>query len=501
MRPIRGTAGTGNDVGGQGGAGATGGRPASRDTRWRVLVPIGAGAALAVLPVPAGLTPSAWHYFALFAAVVIGLVLEPVPAAGVGFIGMAVAAATRLAAPDPADSLKIALSGFANGTVWLVFSAFMLSLGYERTGLGKRIALQLVRRLGGSTLGLGYAVMFSDLALAPFTPSNTARSAGTIFPIIRNIPSLYGSEPGPTARRIGGYVIYTAFAATAVTSSMFPTALAPNLLALGLVADTIGYRFSMGEWLVGFLPVGLVLVLALPWFIYKIYPPSITDSTEVRGWAVAELREMGGVSRGEITMACLALLAVGLWIFGAAVMEAATVALVVISLMLLLGVVSWQEVTAHKDAWNVLALLATLFGLADGLNKVGFVAWFAKGSAAALIGLPPAAVMAALVAVFFLVHYMFASITAHVAAVLPVVLAAGAAVPGMPVKPFALLLCYSLGVMGILTPYATGPAPVFYASGYVSRKAFWTLGLVLGLVFLTALLVIGVPSLLFLERF
>jgi L-tartrate/succinate antiporter len=487
-------------VSGPGGSDPAPHRSALPRVPWRMLAPLGVGAALALLPVPAGLTPAAWRYFALFAAVVIGLVIEPVPAAGVGFIGMALAAATRLVAPDTETSLKIALSGFANGTVWLVFAAFMFSLGYERTGLGKRIALQLVRRLGGSTLGLGYAVMFADLVLAPFTPSNTARSAGTIFPIIRNIPPLYGSQPGPTARRIGGYVIYMAFAATAVTSSMFATGLAPNLLALGIVADAIGYRFTMGEWLLGFLPIGLLLILVLPWFIYKIYPPSITDSAEVRDWAAAELEKMGSVSRGEVTMAGLALLAVGLWIFGSTLMEAATVALIVISLMLLLRIVSWQEMTAHKDAWNVLVLLATLFGLADGLNKVGFVAWFAKGSAAALVGLSPTVVMAALVAMFFLVHYMFASITAHVTAMLPVMLAAGAAVPGVPVKPFALLLCYSLGVMGIITPYATGPAPVFYASGYVSRREFWTLGLVLGLLFLTALLGIGIPYLLFLER-
>jgi L-tartrate/succinate antiporter len=467
---------------------------------WRVLVPIGAGTVLALLPVPAGLTPSAWRYFALFAAVVLGLVLEPVPAAGVGFIGMALAAATRLAAPDPADSLKIALSGFANGTVWLIFAAFMFSLGYERTGLGRRIALQLVRRMGGRTLGLGYAVMFADLALAPFTPSNTARSAGTIFPIVRSIPPLYGSEPGPTARRIGGYVIYTAFAATAVTSSMFPTALAPNLLALGLVADTIGHRFSMGEWLLGFLPIGLLFILVLPWFVYKIYPPSITDSADVRDWAAAELAGMGGVSRGEIVMAGLALLAVTLWVFGAAFMEAATVALVVVALMMMFRVVSWQEMAANTGAWNVLALIATLVGLAEGLNKVGFVEWFARGSAAALIGLSPTVVMAALVAVFFLVHYLFASLTAHTTAVLPVVLAAGLGVAGLPDRPFALLLCYALGVMGIITPYATGPAPVFFGSGYISRREFWTLGFVFGLFFLATLLGIGIPYLTYLYR-
>jgi len=104
--------------------------------------------------------------------------------------------------------------------------------------------------------------------------------------------------------------------------------------------------------------------------------------------------------------------------------------------------------------------------------------------------------MVILVAIFFIIHYMFASLTAHTAATLPVILAAGAAVPGMPVKVFALLLCYSLGLMGIITPYATGPGPVYFGSGYISRKDFWLQGFILGVVFLIFLLGIGVPWLL-----
>ena len=103
--------------------------------------------------------------------------------------------------------------------------------------------------------------------------------------------------------------------------------------------------------------------------------------------------------------------------------------------------------------------------------------------------------MVILVAFFFFIHYMFASLAAHTAAVLPVVLASGMAVPGMPVKAFAMMLCFSLGIMGVITPYATGPAPVFYAGGFISRKAFWGLGLVFGVIFLAALLLIGIPSL------
>jgi L-tartrate/succinate antiporter len=103
--------------------------------------------------------------------------------------------------------------------------------------------------------------------------------------------------------------------------------------------------------------------------------------------------------------------------------------------------------------------------------------------------------MVILVALYFCIHYMFASITAQVTAILPVILAAGAAIPGMPIMAFTLLLCCQSGIMGIITPYATGPAPIYYGSGYISRKDFWTLGLVFGAIFLLALLIIGVPYL------
>jgi L-tartrate/succinate antiporter len=228
-----------------------------------------------------------------------------------------------------------------------------------------------------------------------------------------------------------------------------------------------------------------------------IYPPQIRESLEVPAWAGEELDRMGRISRKEIGMAFLALLALGLWIFGGGFIDATTVAMVVIGLMVLSGIVSWDDILANRPAWNVLVWFATLVTLADGLNKVGFVSWFAKKAAAPLAGLPPVTVMVLLVVLFFAIHYLFASLTAHTTATPPVILAAGAAVPGLDVRTFSLLLCYALGIMGILTPYATGPSPVYYGSGYVARKDFWRLGLVFGLIFLAALLLVGVPWLLF----
>ena len=177
------------------------------ESSWRAIVPIAVAALLAIIPAPEGLSQHAWFYFAIFSGVIVGLMTEPMPGGAIGLIGVVVVTVlapfvlygpAELARPgfNPADAaLAWALAGFSNATVWLIFAAFMFALAYDKTGLGKRIALTLVRLMGRSTLQLGYAIVAADTVLAPFTASSTARSAGTIYPIIRNVPGLYGSMP------------------------------------------------------------------------------------------------------------------------------------------------------------------------------------------------------------------------------------------------------------------------------------------------------------------
>ncbi|MGO9393233.1 MAG: anion permease [Desulfobaccales bacterium] len=461
----------------------------------KALIPVMVWIVLMLIPVPQGLPPHAWYYFALFVGVILGVLLEPIPAAAIGMIGVTLAAALQLVSTNPGNALKWSLSGFSNGTVWLIFVAYMFALGYEKTGLGRRIALFLVKHLGKKTVGLGYAIALSDLVLAPFIPSNTARSGGTIYPIIENIPKLYGSSPGETSRKIGSYIMWTALATTCVTSSMFLTGLAPNLMALELVSKTVKVSITWREWFLGFLPVGALLLIFLPYLVYKIYPPEIKSSENVPAWAREELAKMGKVAPKELTMAGLAFMALVLWIFGGSWFDATTVALMVFSLMIVVGIITWNDILGHKQAWNVLVWFATLVTLADGLRIVGFLKWFAAIAADAMKGIPVMWMVVMFVAIFFLVHYMFASLTGHTTALLPVFLATAMVVPGMPIKLLAMLLCYTLGMMGILTPYATGPSPIYYGSGYIPPKDFWRLGLIFGLIFLGVFLVVGVPYL------
>jgi L-tartrate/succinate antiporter len=473
---------------------------------WRALLPIGVAVAIALVPPPDGLAPHAWHFFAIFAGVIVALMLEPLPGGAIGLIGVTV---VTILAPyvlySPAELAKPgfksmnaaiawALSGFSNTTVWLIFGAFMFALGYEKTGLGRRIALMLVKKMGRRTLTLGYAIAAADTILAPFTPSNTARSGGTIYPVIRNLPALYDSKPNdPSSRRIGGYLMWVAIATTCVTSSLFLTGLAPNLLAIELVNKTAKVEIGWVQWFMTFAPVGIAMLVAIPLVTFWLYPPEVKQGSEVPAWAGKELDKLGTISGREIMLAVLVALALALWIFGGDHVNATTAALVVISLMLMTGVVTWDDIVRNAPAWNTLAWFATLVALADGLNRVGFVKWFADAVAAHMVGVAPFTVMLVLVLVFFFTHYLFASVTAHVTALLPVMLAVGATIPGIDMPVFALLLCLTLGIMGILTPYATGPSPVYYGSGYLPAKDYWKLGGVFGVLFIVLFLVVTVP--------
>jgi len=79
-------------------------------------------------------------------------------------------------------------------------------------------------------------------------------------------------------------------------------------------------------------------------------------------------------------------------------------------------------------------------------------------------------------------------------------LAAIVAVPGMPVRAVVLTLLYSVGLMGVLTPYATGPAPVWFNAGYIAPRDFWKLGAITGAMYLLALVAVELPYLLYVHR-
>lgn len=52
------------------------------------------GVGLWLIPFPDGLSPKAWHIFAIFVATILGFILQPIPIGAMGFLGVTAAALT-----------------------------------------------------------------------------------------------------------------------------------------------------------------------------------------------------------------------------------------------------------------------------------------------------------------------------------------------------------------------------------------------------------------------
>lgn len=470
---------------------------------FKMLLPIIIGIVIFILPTPDGLSTPAWLYFSIFMGVIVGLILEPVPPALVGLIGVGlciwfkvgpIGSGNPEAVIKSGTAVSWGLAGFSNSTVWLIFAAFMIGLGYQKSGLGKRIALLLVKLLGKTTLGLGYAISIADGILAPFIPSNSARSAGTLFPIVSQIPPMVGSYPDKEPRKIGGYLMWVSLASTCVTSSMFFTGLAPNLLAMETATKSGVEPISWFGWFMAFLPVGIILFIATPILTYIFYPPTQKGSPDAQQWASDELKKVGAMSLKEWMMIGLAVFALIFWIGGSAFgVNATTVALTVMITMVLLNIISWDDLLSNKAAWGVLAWFGSLVTLAGGLKNVGFLDFIAQLGGQYLGDFNPLTAMIGLIVFFYLLHYFFASITAHVTALLALFITLASSISGIDVQQFTLLLMLTLGIMGIITPYGTGPSPVYFGAGYIENKDFWRLGFIFGMLYLVVFLIIGVP--------
>jgi L-tartrate/succinate antiporter len=189
-----------------------------------------------------------------------------------------------------------------------------------------------------------------------------------------------------------------------------------------------------------------------------------------------------------------------LWITAARVIDPSLTALLVVLLMVVLRVVTWADVVGHAQAWSMLIWFGSLVTLAAGLAETGFVGWTARALAPVVSPLGRYEAVAALVSTFFFLHYFFASITAHATTLLPVFLSLAVTIPGVAPVTWGLLLGYPLGLMGILTTYAAGQNVIYYGSGFVTRRQFWTLGFMMGVLYLSVYLLIVLPWLTWLGR-
>ena len=398
---------------------------------------------------PEGLSVGAWRLLGFYLMAIVGLVVKPWPAPIILLLSIAGSAI------------------FLYATVWLVFSAFSLSVAFVKTGLGRRIAYLLIKSLGHTTLRLGYVTALLDLIISPVTPSNTARCGGIVFPIMNSVAKALGSEPGESAKKAGSYLMVNTYMVTKVTSLMFATAMAPNLLAADYMNKILGVDINWGLWALALVVPGLVMLLITPALVYYLDKPSIQH---IDSHAIADegLKELGPMSGREKSLIAIFILALVGWALPSILtqgfgikfsLDATAVAIVAMVAALVTGVIKWEDMLESKGAWNTLIWFGGIIGMSSALSKVKFFEWLADFMGTHFnFGDNPMMALIIIGAISIAVRYLFASGSAYVVAMLPVFLTVGK-VAG--VNPMAL---------------SGAAAPIVFGAGYNTVKSWWIIG-------------------------
>lgn len=479
--------------------------------------PIPAAIALALtlilwfIPAPEGVAPNAWHLLALFIGIIAGIIGKAMPIGAMAMLAMTIVALLQVTVPElgadgnpiknpAAQAAKDALSSLNSPLIWMIGIAIMISRSLLKTGLGTRIGYLFLSLFGKSTVGVAYSLALCDLLIAPVTPSNTARGGAIVHPIMKAIATSFDSDPEKgTQNKIGRYLALVNYHANIISCLIFLTATAPNPLVVDLVAKATDSKIhlSWGTWFVAMVVPGMVAMVLMPIILYFLYKPEITSTPDAPEMARAKLKEMGPMSRNEkITLGVFAVLLV-LWAgllapLGIKV-DATTTTFLGISLLLLTGVLTWDDVLKEKGAWDTIVWFAALVMMATFLNKLGLIKWFSDlmGQQIQGMGLSWVVGCALLAVVYIYSHYMFASGTAHVTAMLGAFYAVGLHL-GAPPMLFALVLAASTGIMMSLTHYASGSSPVIYNSGYTTMGEWWIAGFVMSAVEILIFCTIGI---------
>ncbi|MCO6545839.1 MAG: DASS family sodium-coupled anion symporter [Gilliamella sp.] len=447
---------------------------------------------------PEGISQEGWQTSIIFVATIASIVAEIMPIGAIGLLAITVFAVLRPSGATTAtESIKISLSELNSSLIWLIVIAFMIARGFIKTGLSKRIAYYLVKILGKNTLGLAYGLSVTDIALAPAIPSTTARAGGVIYPIAEALAINFKSNPKDESRnRIGTFLMLTISHVNDITSAMFLTAFTGNLLAAKLVTTSLGITLGWGEWFVAAIGPCLVSFVVIPLVIYFLTNPELKRTPEAPKLAAEELKKMGVITVKEIIMGVTVVLLLALWIFGKNFgIDSTTTAFIGLTILILSGVLSWDDIKGEKAAWDTLIWFAALLMMAGQVNKLGVTKWLGDTIGVAVQGhLDESSwvlVLVILCVAYVYLHYFFASGNAHIAALFPVFLSIAIAL-GVPTLTaiFALVICTNY--FGSITQFANARNPLLFAEGFVPVKTWWKVGFICSIVNLIIVFTVGI---------
>lgn len=458
------------------------------------------GPALAALMLlagtPAGLSGAAWMTAALLVLMAVWWATEAIPIPATSLLPLVVLPLAGAGSPREVGA------DYYHPIVLLLLGGFVIAMGIERWGLHKRIALNIVSRVGGSPETLIFGFMIATALLSMWI-SNTATTL-MMVPIALSAAATLGNRGGPLATALLLGVCYAASIGGVATPIGTPT----NLIAKAWLETEFDLSISFPQWMAFGVPAMILLVPAAWWCVTRGLAP-VQGSSAMADDILHQKRALGPITspefRAALVFGIVALLWVNrLWIvdalaaaqfpllksYGESVDSMIAIAGAIAMFLVPAGggtrrmILNWEE--AERLPWGVLLLFGGGIALGNAVSRTGLSEWI--GSQLEVLSiLPPIVFIAAVVAlVIFLTE-----LTSNVATMTTLAPILGALAVATGVAPESLLAPAAVAAScAFMLPVATAPNAIVFATGAVPISQMIRKGLYLnlfGIVIITAI--------------
>lgn len=461
----------------------------------RVGLFLGPGLALFLymLPAPEGLGQAGWACLAVAVLMAVWWATEAIPVAATALLPLVLFPVFGIL------PINETAPPYANPLVFLFMGGFMMALTIQKTGLHRRIALNIITRVGDHPTAIIIGFMIAT-ALLSMGVSNTATTL-MMLPIAASIAAMLVPEGSPREVRNYATAMMLAIANAAVIGGMGTLiGTPPNALLAAFLSEQAGQEISFVAWLTVGIPA-VLLMLPVAWFVVTklVFPYRLPETSVAAEVVSGHLAELGSMKTSEKRIAVIFTVVAIAWIArpllntvpGLSGLNDTTIAIAGgLSVFLMPHgdqagpLMRWSDM--HNLPWGILLLFGGGLSLAAAVDGTGLAAWI--GSYLALLQDFPTIILIAMTVIVIIFLTELTSNTGTTATFLPII-AAIALSAGMPAAQMAIPATLAASCAFML-PVATPPNAIVYSSGYVTVPQMVKTGVitnVIGIVILTLL--------------
>ncbi len=457
---------------------------------WGLFAAVAVLIAILLLPTPAGLPLAGQRMLAIFGFAVVVWVTEAldyavsavvIAALMAMFLGISPNVANPKALYGTVQGLTMAMSGFGNTALTLVAAALFLAAAMAITGLDRRIALVVLRRVGARTNRIVIGSIVVATVLAFLVPSATARAAAVI-PIMMGVILAFGVD---RKSRFAGMLMITTVQAVSVWNIGIKTAAAQNMIAVGFIQTILHQDVTWLNWLIAAAPFSIAMSVGLYFIMMLMMPPEAKEMPGGQAAVAKALTELGAMKANEKRLLAVSLILLCFWATEGILhsFDSSTTTTVAVALLFLpyFGVMDWKKANTLIP-WGTVVLFGVGISLGTALLQTQAAQWLANLIVQwfGLDQLAGIAVLAVMAMFLVIIHLGFASATALASTMIPIIIAVMQKVqtPGISVLGMTLLLQFVVS-FGFILPVNSPQGMLAYGTETFFVRDFVRTGIVI----------------------